>query len=509
MHYLLALLLAITLPASAAKTLVSDSLSTKALKQAKTIKIDKPDPHDKPKAPPLPTTSPEPGAYTKIRLQDIYYQPHLDTGYLPIKLEASLTEPISVDLEYVLVRALEDNINLNISREAATAAKWKFWQQFSNMLPDFTLAARKRDMDGTFFLNTGFQKAINETQAQTQFRVSYRAFSGGKTSFLTIAENFYRSAANEDEQEEYNKVLLKSLEYYNNLLRDQVKLAAKLKALEQAQANFDIARKFYKAGTGTKFDTLQAEARLARAQQDMIEQEAGFRMAEINLAEHLNLPLLTPLHAIENGSTGIAKLTLVDEKLTIDDFMASARKNNPRIAAALKRKRAAAQETIARAGDFLPKLDLYADISSAGEDFSSLNRMTSLGFETSLELGKGSGLNTSAAVMMARANARKAKLLYEQEQQRIEKELRLAFLNFEKAKSTLYAAETELIASREALNLSRLRYENGLEVLASVVKRESDLADIQTKTIDSIANYNLAQAQILYLMGTISVKVLL
>ncbi len=488
---------------------MSNSLSTKEQKQAKKIsapKIDKPDPHDKHKAPPLPAADPSPGAYTKITLQDLYYRPHLDTGYQPIKLEASLTEPISVDLDYVLAKALEDNINLNISREAATSAKWKFWQQFSNMLPDFTVAARKKDMDGTFFLNSGFQKLINETQAQTQFRVSYRAFSGGKNSFLTIAEGFYRSAVGEDEQEQYNLVLLKSLEHYNNLLKDQVKLSAKLKALEQAQANLDIARKFYKAGTGTKFDLLQAEARLARAQQDMVEQEANFRMSEINLSEHLNLPLLTPLHALENGSTGIAKLALVDGQLSIDDFMAAARKNNPRISAALKRKRGAFQEIIARSGDFLPKLDLYADLSSTGQDFSDLNRMTTFGLETTLEFGKGSGLNTTAAVMIARANARKAKLMYEQEEQRIEKELRMAFLSFEKAKSVLHAAETELLASHEALHLARLRYENGLEVLAAVIKRESDLADIQTKTIDSIANYNLAQAQILYLMGIISVK---
>ncbi len=501
------ILASISLPLLAAKPIYSNSLSLTKPKITKAPK--KPDAHEKPKAPALPAADSSPGAYTKISLQDLYYKPHLDTIYQPIKLEASLSEPISVDMEYVLVKALEDNINLNISRESATVAKWKFWQQFSEMLPDFTVAARKKSLDGTFFLNSRFQSTIDESQAQLQFRVSYRAFSGGKTTFLTIAENFYRTAAGADEQEQYNLVLLKSLEFYNDLLKDQVKLSTKLKALAEAEASLSQSRKFFQAGAGTKFDVLQAEARMARAQQEMIEQEARYRVSEINLAEHLNLPLLTPLHAIENEISGIAKLNLIAETFTIDDFLKTARKNNPRILAALKRKRGAFQEGLAKAGDLLPKVDIYADHTGTGQEFGELNNITTLGFETSLELGKGSGLTTFADIMGARAASRKAKLMYDQEQLRIEKELRFAFLNFEKAKSILHAAEVELIASREALHLSRLRYDNGLEVLASVIKRESDLAEIESKMIDSIAGYNLAQAQILYLMGTISQKDLL
>ena len=487
----------------AAQAIYSDSL--KISKPAKVTKAQsKPNAHTKPKAPALPASDPSPGAYTQIKLQDIFYNPHLNTGYQPIKLEASLSEPINIDMEYVLVKALEDNINLNISRESSTIAKWKFWEQFSEALPDFTIAARKKSLDGTFFLNSRFRTALDETQAQAQFRVSYRAFSGGKTTFLTIAERFYRTAAAEDEQEQYNLVLLKSLEFYNELLRDQVKLSTKLKALAEAQANYEQANKFVKAGTGTKFDVLQAEARLAKAQQEMIEQEARYRVSEINLAEHLNLPLLTPLHAIEDQVSGIRKLDLIDSSLTIDNFLATARKNNPRIRAALKRKRGAFQEGLAKAGDLLPKIDIYADSTGTGEEFGELNNITTLGFETTLELGKGSGLTTVADIMKTRASARKAKLMYEQEQIRIEKELRLAFLNFEKSKSVLYAAEIELLASREALHLSRLRHENGLEIFANVLKRESDLAEVESKMIDSIASYNLAQAQLLYLMGTIS-----
>ncbi len=490
--------------AISAKELYPNSLQAQNLSKTKIeifSKSTKSSPQASPKLPPVDLS---PGAYTKLRLEDIFYQPHLDTGYQPIRLEASLSEPISLDLEYVLTKALEDNLNLNISRENTNLAKWKFWQQFAEALPDLSLVARKKSLDGTFYLNSRLQVPIDENQAQTQFRVSHRAFSGGKTSFLTMAEHYYKTAAAQDEQEQYNLVLLKSLEYYNDLLKDQVKLSSKLKAIEEAQSNFQRSQQFYKVGRGTKFDVLQAEARLAKAQQDMIEQEARYRMSEINLAEHLNLPLTAPIKAIEDSLTGISKLELIPVDFQIQDFINTAMKFNPRVAAALKRKSASSRELIASYGDLLPKIDIYADFTATGQEFSDLNNISTLAFETSLELGRGSGLSPLADIMRARASSRKSRLQHEQEKLRTEKELRMAFLNFEKSKSLLSATEIELTASREALRLSKLRYENGLEIFANVLEREKYLSEVESKMIDSIAAYNLAQAQLLYLMGTIS-----
>ena len=444
-----------------------------------------------------------------IRLEDLFYKPHLNTGYHPIKLEAALYDPINVDLEFVLTKAIEDNINLGIAKQDSLIAKWKFWQQFSEALPDFSLSAQKKNFDGTFFLNTNFSSPIDESQSQANFRIDYRVFDGGKTSFLALAERHYKNAAAEDEHDQYNQVLYDTVSLYNELFKDQVKLGSKLKALEEAQSDLDLASKFLKAGTGTKFDVFQAEARLARAQQGLIEQEAQFRVSEIQLAEHLNMPLLTPLRIEEEDARGLHRLEIIADDLNIDEFIKTANDQSPRVKAALKRKRGALREGIAKVGDFLPKLDIYADYTGTGQSFGDLNRITTLGGQVTLELGKGSGVSTFSDVMEGRANVRKAKLLYRQEQIRIEKELRMAFLDFEKSKSLLHASEKELIASRESLKLARLRYKNGREILARVLEKETELADAEVKMIDSIANYNLAQANIAYLMGSISIADLL
>lgn len=444
-----------------------------------------------------------------IKLEELFYQPHLDTGYQPIKLEATLYDPINVDLEFVLTKAIEDNLNLNIAKQDSIIAKWSFWKQFSSALPDFSVSAQKQNLDGTFYLNTNFAAPIDENQARMNFRIDHRAFSGGTTTFLTIAERYYKSAVEEEQRDQFNKTLYDSLFFYNQLLNNQVKLSSKLKALEEAKINLEQAKKFLKAGTGTRFDVVQADARLARAQQELIAQEASFRISEIDLAEHLNMDLLTPLKIEELDGKNIEKLSIIDDNLEIGEFLNIAKEKNPRIRAALKRKKGAFQQGLSKIGKFLPQLDIYADWSRSGEQFSDDFNITTIGFQTSLEFGKGSGLDTVSDLMGSRASVKKAKLQLRQEEQKIEKELRFAFLNYEKSKSFIEASQKELEASEEALRLSRLRYNNGLEVLANVILRESDYAEAEVKMIDSISNYNLAQAQLAYLMGEISIDKLL
>ena len=67
----------------------------------------------------------------------------------------------------------------------------------------------------------------------------------------------------------------------------------------------------------------------------------------------------------------------------------------------------------------------------------------------------------------------------------------------------------ELETSEEALRLAKLRYQNGIEVFANLIQKESSYFNAQSKYIDSINAYNNAQAEIAYFMGNINVSDLL
>lgn len=439
----------------------------------------------------------------KVDLETIFYKnPFQDNKFPMIKLEASLMEPIEIGLEEAIAKAIENNINLNIAREDSIVAKWDFWKQFSEMLPDFSYNLQGTEFDGSFFFSPEAQQPIDTTQVRSNFRIDYRAFSGGTKSFLTWAQKHYRKAIQLNEEQQLNQTIFDTVVFFNELMKQQASLASRMSVLAEAKIDYDSAKKFLDAGLGTKYDLFQAEARYARAEQQLIEQQAGFREAEILFAEHLNIPLTAPLKVDE---LKFKKINLVDDSITIDNFIETAEENNPRIKSALANKKGAYREALSKVGEFLPKLDLFADFGGTGQRVSNLVGLDTLGFLMTIDLGKGSGLSPTAEVLRARASAKRAKLAYEKEKIAIEKDLRLAFLNFEKAKSLIGASQEELKAAREGLRLARLRYKNGVGVMNEVITRQKELSEAEISLITSLAEYNNSQAEMAFQMGTINV----
>lgn len=440
---------------------------------------------------------------SQVNIEELFYKKHLNTDYDPIKLEASLTEPINMSISDVIAKAIENNLNLKISKQNTKAAKWKFWNKFGDLLPDLSMNLSKQNRDGTFYLNSNFAAPIDETIASAGLRLNYRAFSGGTPTFLALSERYFREATSAQEQSQYNLTLLNSVTLYLDLLESQSSLNTNLKALERAKANYDLAATFLKAGNGTKFDLIQADAQLARAQQKLIEQEANFRKAEINLAEHLNVNLNS---ALKVYSEEIRMIDLIDDQMPINEFLKTSFTNNPDIQAALKNKKAIARQSFSTAGNFMPTVDLYYDVSGTGSEWSDMFRVNTLGFEAQYNIGQGLGVNAVSNTLESRANLEKAKLQYMQEVQKIEKALRVAYLNYQKSKSLLFATEKEYLASKEAYRLSQLRYKNGIEIFANLLDREADLNQSQLNLISAATQYNLSQVRLAYDMGTISSK---
>lgn len=445
----------------------------------------------------------DPISISDIKIEELFYKKHLNTDYNPIKLEASLSEPIDVSIEDVLAKAIENNLNLKIAKYKTKAARWKFWNSFGNLLPDLSLNASKQKRDGTFYINSAFQAPIDETITSAGLRLNYRAFNGGASTFLALSDKYFKAQADAQEESQFNLTILEAVSFYLDLLQAQASLNTNLKTLERAKANYDLADKYLRAGKGTKFDLLQADARLARAQQELISQEALFRSTEIDLAEHLNIDLAS---ALQVKSQEVSKVHLIDEDLPIQDFLKTAFKNNPDIRAALKNKKAISKQSFSTLAAFFPSLDLYFDLSGTGAQFDDLFRVTTLGFDLNYNIGEGLGVNAVAKALESKAVLKQAELAYLKELVTIEKNLRKSYLEFQAAKSLLEATEKEYSASKESYRLSQLRYQNGIEIFANLLDRESDLSRAQLNLIKATTDYNLSQIKLSYDMGDIDTK---
>ena len=64
-------------------------------------------------------------------------------------------------------------------------------------------------------------------------------------------------------------------------------------------------------------------------------------------------------------------------------------------------------------------------------------------------------------------------------------------MNLLKNKDKLISTKQEILASKEALRLARLRYDAGISTLKDVLIRQKELTHSQSKNIDAIYNYNI------------------
>ncbi|MCH2226770.1 MAG: TolC family protein [Candidatus Caenarcaniphilales bacterium] len=441
--------------------------------------------------------------FEPIKFETLFYQAHIEANnYYPIHLDTQFDKPIEIGIEQVIEEAVLNNLDYQIAKLDSKIAKWEFWEKFSDNLPDFSFNFVDRTLDGTFFINSGFQAPIDESIASRGFRFDYRAFNGGTTLFLTVAERYFRKAAQEQEEEVYNFTLYESARLYNLLLNSQLQVSSKSKALESAKLNLNLSEKFYKAGTGTKLDLMQAEAQVANRHKELIDSEADFRIAEIELANHIKYPLASILKAHDDD---ITVYNLVSEDLEMEEFVSQAKTNNPQIKRNLSLKKAAFNQGLSKIGNFLPKLDLFAEQTGNGAELGDLATVDTYGFNFSLEVGQNMGVGNFSDFMKSRNEVKRARLALEQEERRIETELRTAYIRFQQAKSAIIASEKEMLASKEALRLSKLRYQNGLEIFNDLTQKESEYFESQSKYINNVTLYNVAQARIIYLMGNINI----
>lgn len=422
-----------------------------------------------------------------------------------IKLEVKKFSPEALSLEDLIYEAIDRNLDLKISKSDSKNANWAFWQRFSDALPDISADLGVRDLDGTFFLNSQVQADIDESQGFADFRVNYRVFNGGKTSLLILAEKYIKKSAQAQEQNQFNKTVLNAVNLYNKLARQQQSLRSTEKAFDEAKANLKRANDLYEVGSGTYYDVLLTEARQAEAKQSLIFAEKNFRAAQIEIAQFLDFEqdrqFLVAHEEMESFS-------LVKEKLEFKDLK-ELLVNNPELIGSEYDEMSARRKKLSNYGEFLPKLDLFYDLTSAGESLGNLNALHTAGLQATLEFGDGLGLRDFSKLKRSSQDLDKAKLIRKQTQTKLELKLRNAYLNYQAAQANIETAEARLKASKEAYRLSQARYDNGIELITDLLSNETNLNQAELDNITAITEFNDAQLELLYLTGDIDLERLL
>ncbi|MEY4297355.1 MAG: hypothetical protein RLZZ423_534 [Cyanobacteriota bacterium] len=272
----------------------------------------------------------------------------------------------------------------------------------------------------------------------------------------------------------------------------QESVRASLVSLRDAKARFQ-------AGVATKLEVLQAETQLARDQQLLTDALNDQSLARRDLARLLDLPQnITPTAKEPLRPIGIWTPSLYESIVAayafreeIDNAILDISVSNSQANSAL--------------GSAQPFLSLFA--STTGFRYQGNEQViVDLPGTSGWAVENSFGLNLRWNIFdggAARAQYRQAKqqaqenaFRFSQTRDDVRFEVEQSFYNLGRANRNIQTTSREVISSREALRLSRLRFQAGVSTQREVVDSQRDLTQAEVRYSQALAEYNTNLAEL-------------
>ncbi len=203
----------------------------------------------------------------------------------PTALDAGFNQTIT--LGEALAIARENSYPIRISRESYYYQRAQLGFYSALLLPTNNMNATRSwsevngDLSTTAFVYTD--------------RVTIPVFVGGNYAYWILGQNARRKGWKEALKATTNDTLLDVYNKYTNLILNHHLLLIRLKSVDLSTAQVVQQKQLYAAGTGTRYNVMQAETQLASDKQALIQQQVATRQSALLLAYALNLPLTVNL----------------------------------------------------------------------------------------------------------------------------------------------------------------------------------------------------------------------
>lgn len=321
----------------------------------------------------------------------------------------------------------------------------------------------------------------------------YPLYTGGRLeSQVALAEANVRGARAALERTK-QQLVFQVQQVYLQLLLARENEAASRRAVEAAEESVRVARARLAAGAAAPFDVLQAQVSLANAQQALARAQTQVGTAQAALASLVNLPLDTVIDPAD-------VLQPQPVEGTLPEAVQRALRQRPELEELRARVQAArASIELARSGG-RPNVALAAQYDWSGPT-AQLGSSWSVTLAVTLSLYDG-GI-TQQRVREAELRLDQLAALEAQTRQRVELEVRQAWLALQQAAPELVAAERAVDQAREALRIARVRFEAGVGTSLELVSAQAQLAQAEVGLAAARFNQNLARLQLMLATGSL------
>ncbi|MEG4088257.1 TolC family protein [Microcoleus sp. Pol12B4] len=294
-----------------------------------------------------------------------------------------------------------------------------------------------------------------------------------------------------DVERQAEELRFDTAEAYYTLQNADGQVAIRQASVRNAQQSLRDAEALERAGVGTRFAVLQAQANLANEVQQLSVARRDQRVAQRRLAEILNISQSTNLTAadpVEQAGSW---------RLSLEESIVQAFKNRPELEQQLVQRDISKQQRRSIQAGRLPQLSVGGSYNVLGQDPDNPDPYTSRGWadgysiRASLTWSIFDGGAANARVRQRDADITIAESRFDQLRNQVRREVEQAYFGLESSFENIETSEAGVLQSREALRLARLRFQAGVGTQTDVIQAETDLTRAERNRLSAIVTYNL------------------
>jgi len=275
------------------------------------------------------------------------------------------------------------------------------------------------------------------------------------------------------------------------------KAAIAQQALTEADGFLDITQKRESAGESAHADVLKAQLQQQQRQRELADAQLAADKARLELGVLLYPDPGTPFTLAPSNAPA-----LLPDRAGVETL---AQQNNPEVRGALASLAVSKAETYSAKAALLPDLGLNFTYGIDATNFgvNGPDGIHNLGYSMSalLDIPVWDWLTTERNIKQSRLRENATKVALTAAQRRLIANLAEYYAEADAANKQMASYDTSLLAARESLRLTTLRYVDGESTVLEVVDAQSTLIAAENAQIEGRVRYQLALANLQTLAG--------
>lgn len=407
-------------------------------------------------------------------------------------------DPQALTMDEAVRMALSGNLTLQTARADAAAANARIGSARSAELPSIAALGVFSNSDAVIIPSSapavipGGQGSSRHSMAVGMVAARLNVYTGGRVHALVSKnEALYDVAVARLGTAETQVSFLTRQAYHSVLLSESLVLTGE-KGLDAAEAQFELAKSRFDAGTTARFDVLRAQTQLSEAEQNLIQAKNQVQTARMALNRLLGAPLdkqyklSAPVQPEAQTEDIAALVSLADGQRS-------------EILAARAQLEAAGTGIKLARSENLPQLELMtayqvlkenSPLQSSGPILSAMLTVPLFG-----------GGKTHSDAQEARAIVDTARANLDDTRRMVEQEVRQSWLDLQATESIQKTAQSRLALAEEAHDIAVVRYKAGVSTAVEVADAIASLTAARTNMDKAASGHGIAYAALQRALG--------